>query len=408
MQRIQTPDGNFHPGDPSAGVKGTVVTQRFMQAVQEELAAMPESVGMKLDPADNKQILKAILKIVGDASANYQPALGYVPVQQGTGAGQGNKAVKIGWAKDGSGLRVTVDTDDLGTLAFSSQLAAYASQEWVKGYAVNKAGDTMGPLTLASANDWSPLVLSAKDYAPRIQADNGSKSINFVNAANNAANMWVVDGGQVSVRGALTVGGTTWAGGDNATVSTDGNVFGKQWGGWLRTWLDNNLAHKNGETFSGRVNLSGNTWQADFALHNWKPGQDVWVYLRARDGGGLEVINSAYSRVVWSLDDEGGMFMMGERRMNVDGNIRCGFRNNGWLSDIIQDLYNQNGGKAAAGGRVQWDSGVAEFDYVGSVSSNVHGQVDLPAPWVVTGLRVAASTSSITAIWQRGVVLRNQ
>ena len=52
MQRINTPDGNWHAGDPSQGIKGTVVTQPYMQTVQEELAAVPESVGMKLDPTD--------------------------------------------------------------------------------------------------------------------------------------------------------------------------------------------------------------------------------------------------------------------------------------------------------------------------------------------------------------------
>ncbi|EON13097.1 hypothetical protein [Pandoraea sp. SD6-2] len=67
MQRIDTPDGHFHAGDPSAGVKGSVVTRDYMEAVQEELAAIPESVGIKLDKGDNKQILKAIQKMLASA-----------------------------------------------------------------------------------------------------------------------------------------------------------------------------------------------------------------------------------------------------------------------------------------------------------------------------------------------------
>ncbi|CAM8766612.1 hypothetical protein [Burkholderia pseudomallei] len=69
MQRINTPDGNWYPGDPSQGIKGTVVTRHFMQTVQEELAAVPESVGMRLDPNDNKQLLKGIRKIYTDSIA---------------------------------------------------------------------------------------------------------------------------------------------------------------------------------------------------------------------------------------------------------------------------------------------------------------------------------------------------
>ncbi|WP_260466820.1 hypothetical protein [Pandoraea apista] len=67
MQRINTLDGNFHAGDPSAGIKGTVVTAVFMQALQDELVALVESVGVKPDPADNKQVLKAIQKLIADA-----------------------------------------------------------------------------------------------------------------------------------------------------------------------------------------------------------------------------------------------------------------------------------------------------------------------------------------------------
>ncbi|MBR7915280.1 hypothetical protein KDX16_05435 [Burkholderia vietnamiensis] len=407
MQRIKTPDGNWHAGDPSQGIKGTVVTMPYMQTVQEELAAVPESVGMQLDPADNKQIVKAIQKMVADAGTNYQPKLGYTPVQQGTGVGQGTNAVKIGWAKDGSGLSVTVDANDLGVLAFASQLAAYASQDWVKGYAVNKAGDTMtGPLTIAGPGGYSSVILSANGYTPRIQTDGAGKFVGIVNGANTAVNLWVYDSGQVSTRGNLTVGGTTQAGGNNATVANDGNIWGPQWGGWLRAWLDANLAHKSGDTFAGRVNLSGNGWQADFGLHNWRAGQDAWVYLRARDGGGLDIINSAYNAVPWQVSNDGetwqnGALHVGGVTFQPDGNIVGA--NVPW-----GNLFAAFNNKANVGARVQWDSGISEFDYVGSVSSNIHGQIDLPAPWVVTGLRVAASTSAITAIWQRGVVLRNQ
>lgn len=405
MQRINTPDGNWHAGDPSQGIKGTVVTQPYMQTVQEELAAVPESVGMQLDPADNKQIVKAIQKMVADAGTNYQPKLGYTPVQQGTGVGQGTNAVKIGWAKDGSGLRVTVDANDLGLLAFASQLSAYASQDWVKGYALSKAGgDTItGWTTIAIPGGYSGVILSASGYAPRIQTDGAGKFVGVVNGANTAVNLWVYDSGQVSTRGNLTVGGTTQAGGNNATVANDGNIWGPQWGGWLRAWLDANLAHKSGDTFAGRVNLSANGWQADFALHNWRAGQDAWVYLRARDGGGLDIINSAYNAVPWQVSNEGetwqsGALHVGGVTFQPDGNIVGA--NVPW-----GNMFAAFNNKANVGARVQWDSGVAEWGIM-DIGINIAAHtIDIPAPYVMMGMRKEANN---TRCYLRGVVLRNQ
>ncbi|WP_259671834.1 phage tail protein, partial [Pseudomonas syringae group genomosp. 3] len=49
--------------------------------------------------------------------AALQPKLGFVPVQQGTGAGQLNNQVRLGWS--GSGLKAAVDNTDLGNLWYS-------------------------------------------------------------------------------------------------------------------------------------------------------------------------------------------------------------------------------------------------------------------------------------------------
>ncbi|WP_211465710.1 hypothetical protein [Collimonas silvisoli] len=49
-----------------------------------------------------------------------QDALGYTPVQQGTGVGQLPNVVKIGWS-NGSGVKVTVDATDMGTVVFGRQ-----------------------------------------------------------------------------------------------------------------------------------------------------------------------------------------------------------------------------------------------------------------------------------------------
>ncbi|WP_175689708.1 hypothetical protein [Burkholderia anthina] len=241
----------------------------------------------------NTELLAAALKTV-------QPALGFIPVRQGGGANQGKNVVRIGWAQDGSGLLASVDDTNLGAIAFAKDVNGYATQAWVKGYALSRAGDTM----------------------------------------------------------------------------TD------------------------------RLTLSREGWQAELQLQNLRPGQRSSAFIRARDAGGVEIINSAYNGVPWQASNEGETFQPGTAHVGgasfqADGNVWGAAWGNDFLSNVV-------GRKAVAGARVQHDSGLAEFDYVGSVSSNVHGQVDLPAPWVVAGLRVNADNRSVTAIWQRGVVLRNQ
>lgn len=73
--------------------------------------------------------------------------LGYTPVRQGGGTGQGNNAIKIGWS--GSRLKAQVDDTDLGNIVFDNQLndainnavpsgtvayflGAHAPQGWIK------------------------------------------------------------------------------------------------------------------------------------------------------------------------------------------------------------------------------------------------------------------------------------
>lgn len=65
-----------------------------------------------LDQASNT------FQVAGITSAAIIAGLGYTPVQQGGGASQGSNKVYIGW--DGGGLRVQVDSTDLGRVAFGS------------------------------------------------------------------------------------------------------------------------------------------------------------------------------------------------------------------------------------------------------------------------------------------------
>jgi hypothetical protein len=69
-----------------------------------------------------------------------------------------------------------------------------------------------------------------------------------------------------------------------------------------------------------------------------------------------------------------------------------------WLSDYLANL---NNGKAANGAQCQWASGIAEFGSVPTGESA--GTADLPAPWVLIGLR-----NSFYRLYLRAVWLRNQ
>ncbi|ANW48767.1 hypothetical protein A7U58_00830 [Burkholderia pseudomallei] len=139
----------------------------------------------------------------------------------------------------------------------------------------------------------------------------------------------------------------------------------------------------SGGTVGGRLALSKQGWQADFQLRNWREGQDVSTYFRARDGGGLEIINNAYNFVTWSVDDFGTMFMRGQQILNTDGNLYCTYRN-AWMSAILDDLYNRDNGKANAGATCQpYD--FAEFGPLRQSTGTT--TVDAPDTWFVKGIR---------------------
>ncbi|WP_334018095.1 phage tail protein [Burkholderia orbicola] len=152
--------------------------------------------------------------------------------------------------------------------------------------------------------------------------------------------------------------------------------------------------------FYSRPTMNRDGWQADIGLRNNRPGYDSWTYLRARDGGGMEIINSAYNAVSWSVDDWGTMYMRGTQILNTDGNLNLTWRGR-YLSAEIDDIWGNINARASAGARVQWDSGVNNFGTVDRLNGA------LPAPWVVCGLS-GPGNGTANAIVVYGVVLRNQ
>lgn len=75
MHRIDTPtatsDNRFTEGDPTIPVAATVVSADWLNAVQEELAAVITGAGLELDKADNAQLWEAVSRAITAA----QPGL---------------------------------------------------------------------------------------------------------------------------------------------------------------------------------------------------------------------------------------------------------------------------------------------------------------------------------------------
>lgn len=97
------------------------------------------------------------VKTAYDLASTKQPNLGFTPVQQGGGTGQGTNKVYIGWATDASGLKAQADSTNLGNivtteggtikapqaaLADRAQVANTSETLFVTGWGNTKWGST--------------------------------------------------------------------------------------------------------------------------------------------------------------------------------------------------------------------------------------------------------------------------
>ena len=92
----------------------------------------------------------------GNGPSYYQTALGFTPVQQGGGIGQGTNKVYVGWS--GSGLLCTVDVTNLGNFLLSSNYNSYAPTLTGGGasgtWAINVTGTAGTANALNSGSDY--------------------------------------------------------------------------------------------------------------------------------------------------------------------------------------------------------------------------------------------------------------
>lgn len=119
-----------------------------------------------------------------------QAALGYTPVQQGTGVGQGGNAVKIGWASGSSKIKVTIDSTDQGNIAMEPWVTALAAALYPKSGGTLSGGLNFGSVVASGPTDLSKHVaLYASDYGFSITANR----LNYV-APSAAGHRFLVNG----------------------------------------------------------------------------------------------------------------------------------------------------------------------------------------------------------------------
>ncbi|CAI8940814.1 hypothetical protein [Burkholderia ambifaria] len=193
----------------------------------------------------------------------------------------------------------------------------------------------------------------------------------------------------------------------------------------------NNAVHDNrtNVTVGGSASIAGRLWLYQGDPNSGTHGEVAFkrsgdaqaMYMRGwpdTSNAGVQWVNAAYSAVVASIENSGAMWLANQlsfangSTLQGNGNLYATYRNR-WLSDDLakmDDAWNKandaqvnradRGAQCHQVDRIEWD-------YVGSVNSQIHNVIDVGDPWVVTGLRVNASTSGITAIWQRTSWLRN-
>lgn len=107
-------------------IAGTGLTGGGPLSADVKLAAkLTDSVSL----ADSTTAASATaVKTAYDLASTKQPNLGFTPVQQGGGTGQGTNKVYIGWATDASGLKAQADNTYLGNIVTTRGGAVKAPQ----------------------------------------------------------------------------------------------------------------------------------------------------------------------------------------------------------------------------------------------------------------------------------------
>lgn len=305
---------------------------------------------------------------------------------------------------DASFLNPPATTERQGVVELATQAEVDAGTDDTRAVTPKTVAGKYAPLARAKLTgpvtiDGAVRVIGKASYEHQFQCTD----------AGNPAGLWRIWGG---AGGGFNLHRNTAAAGDFSAITTpflidqqDVARFSARptWAGstpWDTGNFDpNSKLNRGGDTMRGRLSLDVDGWQADFAMSDRSPGGGTWTHLRARKGGGLDVINSAYNAVPFAIDDWGNVFLRGAHILQVNGNLFMQWRGQ-WLSDYTNDVNNALNGKADRNARCQWDSGMIE---TGGIRDDIGQVADLPAPYVAIGLRMQVSNWHFV----RGVMLRN-
>ena len=176
MHRIDgagaTMDGLFTEGDPTTAVPATTVTGAWLNAVQEEIAAVIEGAGLVLDKPDNGQLAEAISALIAAAVAGFALADGSVTTPKLADAAV--TADKLAATLDLSGKTLTLSAAQraLDYLEYRDAKASgtdggsFTLGSWLTRTLNTEAHDTGGHGSLAS----NQITLAAGTYEVDIMA----------------------------------------------------------------------------------------------------------------------------------------------------------------------------------------------------------------------------------------------
>jgi hypothetical protein len=210
-------------------------------------------------------------------SAAVTGALGYTPVQQGTGIGQLANVVKLGWS--GSRVKVTIDATDMGNVVFDGNLTTatvgYATAASSSSFYTNGAG---GENQIGTAlSGYNSAYLYNNTSAWGLYSGSGGTIIGYNRASNFISSARVVTSGiSYGSYGSISVTGSTngWAG---VVINDMGGILMDSGGqhGYYRT---NNTWLWNCDN-SGNFTASGNvTAYSDERLKkNWRDVSDDFI-----------------------------------------------------------------------------------------------------------------------------------
>lgn len=220
--------------------------------------------------------------------------LGFTPIQQGGGTGQGTNKLYIGWL--GSQLGVQVDSTNYGASWPINVTGSAGSVAWT-----NVSGR---PTALSQFSNDSGFITSAGRAYPRLV---GGGDINFnwsgqsgqpswVWGGSDGTNMYVYNPSNFSVNYASSAGAVTG-------VTLQGNLGTSG----SPTFAGLSIANDAGGGFGATWNMTNNAAGATNKVKNFRIGST----------GTYEIINNAYSAVIFAVTDGG--FMTSASGANING-----------------------------------------------------------------------------------------